>query len=265
MGVSVKVLVLVLSIDREPWRSIERDGQQATWAAPSSLDARTPVRFYRGKLTGPVRFIVASVTRVLEIAGSDRKGSVASAARDRFLRMAGRHFSHSHTTTVDNIIHTDVPETYAMVTTKLFPTLTHVLATEEFDYLFRTNTSTYVDRQRLVDFAEDLPRRGYWGGFLGTANGVTFASGAGILMSRDCVEKAVEAEWDWALTDDVALGNVMKLQGIEAQPINRPNIQSTEDARDIGPDAFMWRCKVGDVRNDASIMIALHDTLPSND
>jgi len=256
--------VLVLSIDREPWRSIELNGQRATWAAPSKLDDAAPVLFYRGRLTGLVRFAVASITRALLIAGSDKAGSLAETARDRFIRIVGRRYHQSSSTTVSDIITTDVPETYAMVTTKLFASLTHVLATEEFDYLFRTNSSTYVDRQRLVEFAEDLPRSGYWGGFTGVFEGVTYTSGAGTLMSRDCVADAVRVKWDWDLVDDVALGRVLTSLGIEAQPLPRPILESVESVDTAELDAFMWRCQGVQERNDAQIMLALHRALEAN-
>ena len=260
---SVRVLVLVLSVDREPWRSIERDGQRATWASPSALDRAAPIRFYRGKSRGPVRFIVAAITRLLRILGSDTDGTFASTLRDRFLRLIGRHFCRSGATTIDDIVSTEVPETYAMVTTKLFATLNHVLATEDFDYLFRTNTSTYVDRQGLIDFAESLPRSGYWGGFLGVSDGITFTSGAGTLLSRDCVEAAVTAQWDWALIDDVALSRVLNSQGFEAHLISRPDLGSADDAATTDLTAFMWRCKGIEERNDATTMLALHAALKS--
>jgi len=262
--VSVKVLVLVLSVDREPWRSIERDGQRATWAAPSNLDDAAPVRFYRGKLTGPVRFLLASITRILLIAGSDEAESFAAAARRRFIRIIGHHWHQSESTTSGAIIDTDVPETYAMVTTKLFTTLTHVLATEEFDYLFRTNSSTYVDRRRLIQFAQDLPRSRYWGGFTGTSEGITFTSGAGTLMSRDCVADAVTAEWDWSLIDDVALSRVLTERGFEAQPLSRPTLSSVEAVTKTDLDGFMWRCKGEPERDDVEIMRALQSALETN-
>ncbi len=260
----VKVLVLVLSVDREPWRSIERDGQRATWAAPSALDHAAPVRFYRGKLAGPVRFLIAAITRVLAIVGSDRPGTTAETMRARFISWTGRRYHKSSSATFDDVIVTAVPETYAMVTTKLFATLTHVLATETFDYLFRTNTSTYVDRQRLIEFAEDLPRSRYWGGFTGISEGITFTSGAGTLMSRDCVADAVTAEWDWDLVDDVALGRVLTSLGIEAQPLTRPVLESVESAKTAELGAFMWRCQGVQERNDAQIMRALHGALEAN-
>ena len=256
--------MLVLSVDREPWRSIELQGQRPTWASPSALDDCAPVRFYRGKMTGPVRFAIMSVIRMLAVAGSARPGSLASRARDRFLRSTGRHFCQSGSRTVNDIITTDVPETYAMVTAKLFAALKHVLATEEFDYLFRTNTSTYVDRQGLLEFAEVQPRSGYWGGFLGVFEGITFTSGTGTLLSRDCVEMALAAEWDWALLDDVALGRVLCSLGIEAQPIARPILESTEEATNADLDAFYWRCKGVHERNDVEIMRELHAVLDSN-
>lgn len=262
---SVRVLVLVLSVDREPWRSIERDGQRATWAAPSPLDEVAPVRFYRGRTRGATRMALGAATRLLRLLGSERRSTVASGVRDRLVRRAGARYCGGRARTVGDIIETDVPETYAMVSTKLFATLTHVLRTEEFDYLFRTNSSTYVDRRRLVEQAGTRPRTGYWGGFPGQHDGVPFTSGAGTLLSRDVVLRAVEQQWDWAAIDDVALGSALHAAGFQPEPLGRPVITGAHEVVDPGPEVFMWRCKGVDRRDDVQTMTTLHELLRSTD
>lgn len=253
--------MLVLSIDREPWRSIEREGQRSTWAAPSSLDREVPVLFYRGRRTGPVRFGVAAMTRFLDTMGADRRDSMTARARAAFLRRVGRHFSRTEATTADDLVVTHVPETYAMVATKAFVALRHVLDTEPFDFVLRTNTSTYVDRQRLLDLAGDAPRSGYWGGFPGEHDGIAFTSGAGTLLSRDVAAAAVASDWDWARIDDVALGEALGSLGIERRALARPVLTSIDQVATTDLDACMWRCKGEGERNDVAVMTALHEAL----
>lgn len=262
--VTVKVLVLVLSIDREPWRSIELDGQRATWASASPLDHDVPVRFYRGRRTGPGRLAIAGASRLLRLAGSEHPESRAASLRDRFLRRAGSHYSTAEAITIDDIVHTGVPETYDMVATKLFVALRHMLVTEEFDFLLRTNSSTYIDRDRLRRSASLMPRSGYWGGFPGELGDIAFTSGAGTLLSRDVVEAAIDADWDWSRIDDVALGAVLTALGIERHSLARPVLTSPADAESTDLDAFMWRCKGLGERNDAATMRALHAVLRSH-
>lgn len=255
---SVRVLVLALSVDREPWRSIERDGQRATWAAPSDVDALAPVRFYRGRLGGPIRFSVAATLRILVLAGSGRRGSMAWRVRAVFLRLLGRHHRRSAAATEGDIVHVAVPETYSTVASKSFVALRHVLATERFDYLLRTNTSTYVDRRRLLETAESLPRSGYWGGCPFEHDANVHITGSGILMSRDVVERAVAEDWDWASIDDVALAEVLRRHGITPRPLPRPTIPGPGHVDSADLDAFMWRCKGDTDRDDAATMRALH-------
>lgn len=261
---STRVLILVLSVDREPWRSIERDGQRSTWAAPSGLDPDAPVLFYRGRSSGLERFVVAAVLRALRVAGAERSDSVAQALRTLFLRRLGRGWSQRPATTVGDVVHTAVPETYGTVTPKTVAAFAHVLATEEFDFLLRTNTSTYIDRRRLLDLADGLPRRQYWGGFIGTSSGTSYTSGAGTLLSRDLVVESLLDAWDWALLDDVALGRVLRKRGHEPQPLPRPEYTSVEQVAEIDPNACMWRCKSEPARDDAAIMRAVHRELGSN-
>jgi hypothetical protein len=261
--VAVRVLVLVLSVDREPWRSIERDGQRATWAAPSTLDLDVPVRFYRGRRAGVARLGVGATTRLLRWMGSERPDGRAAIIRESVLRRIGRHYSTTGATTVDGLIRTRVPETYATVATKLFVALRHVLLTEEFDFLLRTNSSTYIDRRRLLDHASRVTASGYWGGFPGEVDDIAFTSGAGTLLSRDVVEAAVEAarDWDWSRIDDVALGAVLTSLGVERQILDRPVVTSADDVAATDLHAFMWRCKGVGERNDVSTMLALHEAL----
>lgn len=258
---TVRVLVLVLSVDREPWRSIERDGQRATWASPSPLDHEVPVLYYRGRRHGPARVGVGAMTRLLRHAGSNRADGRTAAVRNRFLLRIGQHYSTTRATTVDGIVRTRVPETYSMVTTKLFVALRHALDTEEFDFLLRTNSSTYIDRGRLHRFTSGLTPSRYWGGFPGQSGDISFTSGAGTLLSRDLVQAAVDATWDWSAIDDVALGAVLTSLGVERRVLDRPVLTSADQVTTTDLGAFMWRCKGLGERNDVSTMVALHDAL----
>lgn len=261
--VTVRVLVLVLSVDREPWRSIERDGQRSTWASPSPLDNDVPVLYYRGRRTGLARVGVGAMARLLRLAGSNQPHGRAAMLRDRFLRRIGRHYSTSDATTVGDVVRTRVPETYSMVTTKLFVAFRHVLVTEEFDFLLRTNSSTYIDRGRLLQHVSGLTPTGYWGGFPGESGGIAFTSGAGTLLSRDVVQAAADAvgKWDWSRIDDVALGAVLTSLGVERRVLDRPVVTSADQVATTDLGAFMWRCKGVGERNDATTMLALHEAL----
>lgn len=54
----------------------------------------------------------------------------------------------------------------------------------KWDYVFRTNASSYIDKKRLLNFAQHLPIDKCYCGI----DGGNFASGCGYFISRDLVE-----------------------------------------------------------------------------
>lgn len=158
------------------------------------------------------------------------------------------------------------------------------VAGESWDFLFRTNSSSYVDKRRLVEFAGTLPReRCYCGvdGYRradagvvsdvplqggGTATAPWFASGSGFFVSRDCVEIlrreiSVEAERVPDVVsvggEDVVVGRVMKRFGVRSTLGRRydywasPWVGREEEIR----SAYHVRCKgVEDRRQDVVAM-----------
>ena len=58
----------------------------------------------------------------------------------------------------------------------------------EWDYIFRTNASSYVDKKRLLNKAQTLPITQCYCGMKGIAGNVMFSSGAGTFYSRDCID-----------------------------------------------------------------------------
>ena len=64
---------------------------------------------------------------------------------------------------------------------KFLLTLREVI-NEEWDYIFRTNTSSYVSKNRLIEFSKNLPKEKCYCGI----DGGGFASGAGFFLSKDC-------------------------------------------------------------------------------
>lgn len=87
----------------------------------------------------------------------------------------------------------------------------------EFDYIFRTNLSSYVDIIELKNFLQDMPKNNFYCGSFGEAAGIPFCSGSGYFISRDLVEKVIinKSNWDHSLIDDVSLGLLLNNLGVE--------------------------------------------------
>lgn len=54
----------------------------------------------------------------------------------------------------------------------------------DWDFIFRTNASSYIDKRRLLNYCQTLPIKGCYCGI----DGGRFASGSGCFISRDLVE-----------------------------------------------------------------------------
>jgi hypothetical protein len=213
--------VLVLSDVREPWRTIELEGQRKTWAAANIPDV--PVRFYYGQLRGPIIWPLRIASRGLRTLSKD-------SVYLKYQHLIGAWASRRPVRSDGDSIRTGVPENYVQTNAKLRATLSHLVSTDRFNYLLRTNTASYVDRKRLKEWVTTLPEERYYGGVILEKDGIPFVSGRGILMSRDVVEAAVaDRDWQFGYTDDVALGHSMLRIGIKPQFIPRIDISSPDD------------------------------------
>jgi hypothetical protein len=79
--------------------------------------------------------------------------------------------NHNCDEIIDDKIMVNVPE----IIVNNFPvnaghkTIKSFLLTKDFDYdyIFRTNSSSYIDKKLLLDFIKDKPKNKYYSGFLG--------------------------------------------------------------------------------------------------
>jgi hypothetical protein len=232
----MRVLILVLACAREPWLTIEREGQRRTWAASEVGDVS--IRFYYGRLGGPGTLMARSALKALRLLGIER-AYLAAQAR------IGSLTSRRSVRLVGDRIHTGVPENYLQTNAKLRACLQHVVASEQFDYLLRTNSSAYVEQIRLKQYVAALPQDGFYGGVIMEKDGMQFVSGRGIILSRDLVEFAAQdPSWEFELVDDVALGRTMRRAGVEPQFVPRLEVACPSDIdRNLLDNHFLVSCR----------------------
>ncbi len=80
-----------------------------------------------------------------------------------------------------------------------------------FDYIWRTNLSSVLDYQGLLDYVDRCETS--YAGYVGISlDGYKFASGAGFLMSRDAVNYLIDNErlLMMDVIDDVAIGKLLE-------------------------------------------------------
>lgn len=274
-----RILVLVLSIDREPWRTIELQGQRRTWAAEAVRPAGCEVVFYYGR-HGPARYPARVAARLMRVDGATpvvRKASPGASLPARLLGRGGRaavawiseRSAGRPCRVAGDRLYCDVPEVYMLTLPKLLAALRAGVAGAwgEFDYVYRTNTSSYVNLDRLQAVAAALPRAGCYAGWIvkRPLDGLPFVTGAGILMSRDVARRFSERrDWNWGTIDDGALGEAAAGMGLAPIRLERVLVRDVEAARRLTAEelqaAFSFRCKSTN-RRDHEVMLAIHRRL----
>jgi hypothetical protein len=150
---------------------------------------------------------------------------------------------------------------------KLLACFGYVLEHFDFDIVFRTNCSTYVDLPNLRRYVEEhASSTRFYAGKGAFADGVDFATGTGIFLSRDLVQLAVDEgdQWDHSHLDDVALAEIMHAHGVEREFAPRVVYERLRDVRKVDTSQFHFRCKSAPTESasreeDARIMRAVHD------
>ncbi len=129
---------------------------------------------------------------------------------------------------------------------------------KDFDLIFRTNNSSYVNKKELLKFAETLPKEKCYCGI----DGDNFASGAGFLISKDCIEillQELTEEDYWA--EDHLYGKILSNHGIKVtEGAKRIDIIDVSDHYRVNEFGYHYRCKHGKNRSlDLEIMSKLFE------
>lgn len=121
----------------------------------------------------------------------------------------------------------------------------------DFDYVLRTNLSSFYVFPRLLKFIETLPKHRCYCGCHIMQHGYSFCSGAGTILSRDLVESMVrnkEQFLNHQIIDDWVIGSFManqeKVSIINASRMVFKTREDWEKNKDDIPDyIFHFRCK----------------------
>lgn len=116
-----------------------------------------------------------------------------------------------------------------------------VLLTQPFDFIFRTNSSSYVNKNKLKEFLSDKPKTGV---FIGNGDGVM--SGAGFIISKDIAQIVCDKLTDEPHPyEDQLIAGIIESSGVKCQVGQRTHYYPD---RDLVP-AYSYRCKEGEDRN----------------
>jgi hypothetical protein len=107
--------------------------------------------------------------------------------------------------------------------------------TFDYNYIIRTNLSTFYIVNNLLKISTELNKRNLYAGFIGMHGDIKFCSGACFWISKDIVKYCIKNQksLDFNLPDDVAIGkflNKFQLLNLKRYDIiNNINIQNKSD------------------------------------
>ncbi|MES2287392.1 MAG: hypothetical protein V4547_16990 [Bacteroidota bacterium] len=119
---------------------------------------------------------------------------------------------------------------YYMMHWKFKQALLHI-EYSDFDFIFKTNASSYVNKKLLLEFAETLPKQKCNCGI----DGGGFASGCGVFFSKDCLD---------ILKDIIDEHPVASEDGLMSSYLNQRGIGVTKGAKRLDVETSMNYCLV---------------------
>lgn len=153
---------------------------------------------------------------------------------------------------INNEIYTKTPESLINCGHKTIECLKQVIPFD-FDYIFRTNSSSYVDKKLLKEYLTDKPKFKFYSGIIGEQNNILFCSGSGYFLSKDLVELLIsnEKDIDHNFIDDVSFGKFLSENGVDLIPSERFDVI---DNNQPPMNFFHYRLKTKNRINDINNM-----------
>lgn len=141
------------------------------------------------------------------------------------------------------------------------------IALDTYDYIFRTNSSSYVNKKELVEFAKTLPTEKLYAGWTfvdSEDHGGLCVSGAGIFLSPDTAKILLDnIDPNFEQEEDVYAGRILRKHGITAiDDKSRYDVESFHPY--IPTNLYHYRCKTGNRLIDAHNMVMLHKKIVNN-
>ena len=170
----------------------------------------------------------------------------------------------------DNNIYVTSKDSFYHILDKTIEVFNYCLSNFDFDYIYRTNTSSYINKQKLSQWIQNKPLSRFYSGLVGQCRGIKYASGSGYFLSKDLVEYLLEHLNDidrrivfGGQEDDLAIGTVF--QHINIIPAPRQDIECNINNKPDINNYFHFRCKCQNNRLiDIQQMHKIHKLIKNN-
>jgi hypothetical protein len=210
----VKVIFLIIATERKPWSNILRYGPEATWLRKLPENVKVFKIFSDGSK------------------GSSRYKNSSEVTKNELFQIDNPNISDTTVVADGNRLLFPGVSGWAGILQTTISALSYVNSNFEFDYVVRTNVSSYWNLKRLLEMLDRAPRNDLYMGVIGKSYipklnaEIEFISGAGIILSKDVVElilqnrDRIEADF----IDDIALGILARNLNVKVTDAKRKNI-----------------------------------------
>lgn len=132
---------------------------------------------------------------------------------------------YTHASEIKNVYQTNVVDGFWKLGYKMIEACKYALKNKEFDYVFRTHSSTYIHKRKLLEYVQNRSAENLCLGLSTPMQEIHkdkygldkyMWGGSGYLLSRDVVQKIVDNSdiWDHALMEDMAMSIVLNRCGV---------------------------------------------------
>ena len=257
-SINLSILVAVAQRDVAPWREIRLYGQELTW-----------VKHFRRSGVRVVYYLAQEPNAYQKMSHRYREFS-------RFRKNLGRIQGKIDKTLMRLVkfkepdfkfleerheLHVSCPSTYLKMHERNFALFKWFLEENNEEFLFRTNTSSYLNQAAISSYMNTIKNlSSFLGGTLSSEGEHGFISGAGILMPRQTIREILN-NWNMLerhIIEDVALSRLSRRLGIPLIDLprldfNSPNLVERCDGNVLSSN-FHFRCK-GSIRPRQDIEI----------
>jgi hypothetical protein len=140
---------------------------------------------------------------------------------------------------------------------------------DTYDYVFRTNLSSFVYFPHYLNFCKSLPKRVCCAAFIGvrSEDGLQFPAGAGFTLSPDLVKRLIQERPALEVQDDVSIGRALQRWNIPIIQTPRLDILFEDDMKviDMIPinDSSIFHYRLKNIEGNRNLDIKIYTLLLS--
>lgn len=264
---SKSVFCAIRHVPKEPYITIQSEGQESTWLAGEFPNGFEVVHFH-GKPVGKFLGAFDKAHEYLRLNHGYTTKSI-SYIEDALLYSLFNYIpkiSHSNLfTSIRPVFKINFPDIYLTLRWKNFAIFDYFVRNTQHDFLYIIATNAYVIPINLMKYLNSIPKNRVYTGAYSWPNSF-FISGTSLILSRDVVENLLENKKLFRASeiDDVELSYVLKKLGISHFGIPLVSISNPLElqsvSRKVINNNFHFRMKTNGQRaiNEVQLMKEMH-------